>query len=131
MAIRARARADGKRGGGVDDRDDQDDGIGALAARALADGRAYAEAELGYWRALALDRLADVKAAAALGIAALLLVNAAAIALIVGLLMALTPLVGPLLATLIVVLITLALAGLLGWLATRYFSHATRPRGEP
>jgi hypothetical protein len=60
-----------------------------------------------------------------------LLVNAAAIALIVGLLLALMPHVGPLLATLIVVLVALAFAGLLGWLAARHATRVTRPRGEP
>ena len=64
-------------------------------------------------------------------ICALLLVNAAAIGLIVGLVMTLMPLVGPGLATLIVVVVALAIAGLFGWLALKHFQHATRPRNLP
>ncbi len=113
------------------DERNEDEGVGALISRAIADGRDYADAELAYWRTLAVDRLADAKSAAMLGIGALLLVNAAAIALIVGCVMMLAPLVGPGLATLIVVLVAAAAAGLLGWLAVKHVRRLTRPRGEP
>lgn len=115
----------------MDVREEQDEGVGTLIARAVADGRAYANAEIGYWRALAADRVADVRSLAIFGVAALLVVNAAVIALILGLLLVLTPLVGPGLATLIVVLAFLALAGLLGWLALKHLRRVTRPRNAP
>ena len=121
----------GKGRGDVDVREDQDEGVGALVTRLAADGRAYAQAEIGYWQALAADRLADAKNLAVLGVGALLLVNAAVIALIVGLLLSLQTLVGPGLATLIVVLLTLAVAGLLGWLALKRLGRVTRSRQVP
>ena len=110
---------------------DEEEGIGALIARAVADGRAYADAEIAYWRALAMDRLADARSAAVLAILVLLLAQAAAIALIVGLVMILTPHVGPGLATLIVVLIAAAAAALFARAALRRFRRATRPRDMP
>lgn len=115
----------------VDERNETDEGVGALIARAMADGRAYADAEIGYWRALALDRLADARRLAIFGVAALLLVNAAAIALIVGLVLTLEPLVGPGLATLIVVLLTAIAAGLFAWAALKRIKRVTRPRDQP
>ena len=117
----------------MDDRHEPDDeeGIGTLIARAVGDGRAYAEAEIAYWRALALDRLTDARAAAVFGIVVLLLAQAAAIALIVGLVMILTPYVGPGLATLIVVLVAAGAAALFAWAAVRRFRRATRPRDIP
>lgn len=114
----------------MDDRN-EDDGIGALVSRLVGDGRAYAEAEIGYWKALAVDRVADARTAAVLGIAVLLLAQAAAIALIVGLVMILTPHVGPGLATLIVVLTTGIAATLLARAALTRFRRATRSRNTP
>lgn len=120
-------------GGQVDEPHEPDDeeGIGTLITRAVGDGRAYAEAEIAYWRALALDRLADARVAALFGIAVLLLAQAAAIALIVGLVMILTPYVGPGLATLIVVLVAAGAAALFAWAALRRYRRVTRRRDEP
>jgi hypothetical protein len=117
----------------VDERHEPDDeeGIGTLIARAVGDGRAYAEAELAYWLALALDRLADARAAAIFAVAVLLLAQAAAIALIVGFVMILTPYVGPGLATLIVVLVATGTAVLFARAALRRFRRATRPKDAP
>ncbi|HEY0621878.1 hypothetical protein [Sphingomonas sp.] len=117
----------------MDERHEPDDeeGIGTLIARAVGDGRAYAEAEIAYWRALALDRIADARAAAALGIVVLLLAQAAAIALIVGLVMILAPYVGPGFATLIVVLVAAGAAALFAHAALRRFRRATRPKDMP
>jgi hypothetical protein len=110
---------------------DEEEGIGTLIARAVGDGRAYAEAEIAYWRALALDRLADARAAAVFGVAVLLLAQAAAIALIVGFVMILTPYIGPGLATLVVVLVAAGAAALLARAAIRRFRRATRPKDAP
>ncbi|MEG3179931.1 hypothetical protein [Sphingomonas sp. LT1P40] len=111
--------------------EDSDDGVGSLIARTFADGRAYAEAELGYWRALALGRLADARAAAIFGMVVFLLAQAAAIALIVGLVMIFTPYVGPGMATLIVVLVAGSAAAVFAFAALRRFRRATRPRNTP
>lgn len=109
----------------------EEDGIGALIARAIADGRDYASAEVTYWRTLAADRAANARSVAVFGIGALLLVNAAVIGLILGCIMTLAPHVGPGLATLIVVLVAVLAAGLLGWSAAKHVRRLTRPRGEP
>ena len=115
----------------MDVQEDRDEGIGSLISRLIADGRAYADAELIYWRALLADRLGELRGLAIFAVVALLLLNAAAIGLIVGLLLILSPLVGPGLATLIVVLGALLVAGLLGWMAFARFRRAVRPRSEP
>ena len=115
----------------MDVRDQQDEGVGALVSRAIAEGRDYAQAEIGYWQALAADRLADVRSLATFGIAALLVLNAAVIALVLGMLLILTPLVGPGLATLIVVIAFLGIAGVLGWIALKHLRRVTRPRRAP
>lgn len=113
------------------DRGQDEESFGALLGRAVADGRAYASAELTYWRAVMADRIGDVRSVAILAIAGLMVLNAAAIALIVGLILTLTPLVGPGFATLIVVLVALVVAGLLAMAALRQLKRVTRPIGEP
>ncbi len=113
------------------DERNEDESIGTLAARAVADARAYADAELAYWKALALDRMGDARAAIILGGIVFLFAQAAAIALIVGLVLILSPHVGPGLATLIVVFAALAIAGLAGAAAFRRYRRATRPRHKP
>jgi hypothetical protein len=95
-------------------------GIGALAGNLVEDGRAYAMAEVAVYRAKAVAWLGEAKFVAIFGAAALVLVNAAIIALLVGLLLTLAPRVGPGWATVIVVGGTLVLAGLLGWFALRH-----------
>lgn len=115
----------------MDERNGDEESIGALIGRAIADGRAYADAEIAYWRALAVDRLADVRGVAIFGGVALLLINAAAIALIVGLILSLAPLIGPGLATLVVVLAAAGTAALAGGLALKHLRRVTRPRNQP
>ncbi|MBX3594088.1 hypothetical protein [Sphingomonas sp.] len=114
----------------MDERQDEA-GIGTLIARAIGDGRAYAQAELDYWKALAIDRIADARAAAILGVIVFLLAQAGAIALIVGLLMILTPIVGAVAATLIVVIVAGGCAVLAARAAMTRFRRATRPRQMP
>lgn len=99
----------------------QEESVGQLFGRLVEDGKGYARAEVAYYRALAADKFDEAKAGLLLAGAALLLLIAAAIALVVGLVFALATLVGPGWATLIVVVVTLAIAGLLGWLAARHF----------
>lgn len=95
----------------------QDESLGALITRVVDDAKAYVGAEIALYRAKAMVWVGTIKIVAILGITALVLVNAAVIALLVGLILTLQTLVGPGWATLIVVAVTLAIAGLLGWLA--------------
>lgn len=97
--------------------------IGDLLQQLVEDGRAYADAEIGYYRTLLRAKLRDARAMLWMGAVALVLAQAAAVALVVGLVFTLSPLVGPGFATLIVVLAFLAIAGLMGWLA---WTHVKR-----
>jgi hypothetical protein len=115
----------------MDERLDDDNSLGALIASALADGRAYAEAEIAYWKTLALTRLVDMRGALVLALGGLLLAQAAAIALVVGLVMMLTPYLGPGLATLIVVIVATGIAALLARIALVRLRRAIRPRNAP
>lgn len=69
----------------------------------FTDGKTYLEAELAYQKSRAGFAGSRLKLAAIYGAAALGLLHLASIALVVGLVIALTPLVGPWLATAIVV----------------------------
>lgn len=100
--------------------------IGQLFGQLVDDGKRYARAEIGVYKAKAADKVAPVKRAAVFGAAALVLALSAVTALLVGLILSLQTLVGPLAATAIVVLVTLALAGLLGWLAARQVAEVAR-----
>ncbi len=113
----------------MDDRDD--DSIGTLAAQAVADARAFADAEIAYWKTLALARLGDARAALILGALVFLLANSAAIALIVGFVLILSPHVGPAAATLIVVVTALTAAALAARAAFQRYRRAVRPRNTP
>ncbi len=113
----------------MDDRDD--DSIGTLAAQAVADARAFADAEIAYWKTLALARLGDARAALIFGALVFLLANSAAIALIVGFVLILSPHVGPAAATLIVVVTALTAAALAARAAFQRYRRAIRPRNTP
>ncbi|WP_448664394.1 phage holin family protein [Sphingomonas sp. CJ20] len=101
---------------------DADQNIGALLGQLVEDGKGLARAELGYYYAIARAKLREVRNSLWLGAVALGLAQAAIIALIVGLVLTLSPLVGPGFATLIVVGVTGALAALaarLAWLQVK------------
>jgi fumarate reductase subunit D len=100
--------------------------IGQLFSQLVDDGKRYARAEVELYKAKAADKAEPVKWAAIFGGAALTLVLSAVTALLVGLILALETLVGPLAATLIVVLATLAIAGLLGWVAYKRIAEARK-----
>jgi Putative Actinobacterial Holin-X, holin superfamily III len=91
--------------------------IGELLQQLAEDGKAYAGAELR-----------DAREMLWMGAVALVLAQAAAVALVVGLVLTLAPLVGPGLATLIVVLAFLAIAGLMGWLAWKHVKRIFKER---
>lgn len=91
--------------------------IGQLFTQLVDDGKRFAQAEIELYKAKAQEKAEPIKWAAILGGAAATLALGALIALLVGLILALSPQVGPLGATLIVVVTTLALAAVLGYLA--------------
>lgn len=95
----------------------EDETIGELLTRLAGDAKAYGNAELAYYKALVRERLRAGRASLWMGGVAIGLAQAAAVALVVGLVMTLTPLVGPGFATLIVVTVALGLAVLMGYLA--------------
>ncbi|UIJ43668.1 phage holin family protein [Sphingomonas cannabina] len=91
--------------------------IGTVFAELTEDAKAYAAAELGYFRELALAKAKEVRDIALLGSFAMLFAFTALIAIAVGAVMMLAPEIGALAATAIVGVVTLGLAGVLGWLA--------------
>ncbi|NNM77943.1 phage holin family protein [Sphingomonas sp. ID1715] len=100
--------------------------IGQLFSQLVDDGKRYARAEVDFYKAKAADKAEPVKKAAIFGGVAVTLALSAVTALLVGLILALETLVGPLAATLIVVFATLAIAGLLGWMAYKQVAEAKR-----
>ena len=117
---------DGVKGHGGETR-----GVIALVRQLVADARGWAKAEIEYYRALAGERMADAKLAAIFGVAALVIANAALIALLVGGILILLPLVGAFWATVIVIAIALAIAAALGLTALDHAKRAARPhQGE-
>lgn len=96
---------------------DRDEGVRATLSRLMADGRAYAEAEAERQKLRAAIVMGGVRDAAIFGVVAAVLALSAVIALLVGLIMTLTPLIGPLGATATVVIITFVIVGVLLMLA--------------
>ena len=101
------------------DTEQHEEGVGELFGRLVDDGKAFARAEIGYYRALAAVKAGQANGGVILIVAAVLIASACITALLVGLILSLATLVGPGLATLIVIVSALALAGLLGWLGVR------------
>ncbi|MEO7365307.1 MAG: phage holin family protein [Sphingomicrobium sp.] len=93
--------------------------IGELVHQLVEQGKAYAQAEIGVAKAVALGKVGALKVPAILLGAALLLVQAAVTVLAVAVLLALQPLIGPLLAGIVAFLIFAGIAGGLGWQAAR------------
>lgn len=87
-----------------------DDSVRAAFSRLYEDGRAYASAELEKQKTRAGIVAGAVRTVAICAVTALILVFAAIVTLLVGLVFALAPTVGPLLATVIVVGVALAMA---------------------
>ena len=101
--------------------------VGELLQRLVEDGKAYAEAEIRYYRTLVRSKLRDARAMLWMGAAAMALALAAAIGLVVGLVLTLSPLVGPGLATLIVVV---GIGGTAAVMARLAWVHVKRIIGE-
>ncbi|MDF7774523.1 phage holin family protein [Sphingomonas sp. AOB5] len=96
-----------------------DEGYGELFGRLIDDAKGLGQAELDYYRALAETKIDEARSSLWMGAAAASLMMAASIALIVGLVLTLSPLVGPGFATLIVVAITFGASWILGTFAWR------------
>jgi len=101
-------------------------GIIALARQLMRDARAWISAEIGFYQALIGDRMRDAKMAIAFAVLALVLANAALIALLIGGILILLPYVGAFWATLIVIGLTLAIAAILGLSALDHVKRALR-----
>lgn len=97
----------------------------ADARQLVEDGRTLLEAELAYQKSRALVAGQAAKGVAGWGALALVLVFFALMALVLGLVLALTPLIGALGATVAVVLGVLAAAALCGWIAARRWQRAS------
>lgn len=95
----------------------EDESIGELLGRLADDARTLGEAELDYYRTLARGKLREARAGLWLGSIAVALGLAASVALVVGLVLTLSPSVGPGLATLIVVVVVGGWSALMGRLA--------------
>lgn len=93
-----------------------------LLSQAVSEGRELVKAEIDLGKAKVSQTVAHVKwAAIYLGVAVVIALSTVT-ALLVGLIMTLTPSVGPGWATVIVTVAALALCGLLAWLGLRQFS---------
>ncbi|MET3762416.1 phage holin family protein [Sphingomonas sp. UYEF23] len=100
-----------------------DEGIATLLSRVVGDAQDVVRSEIDLQKAKVGAKVGQAKSGVVLIVVALLLASLGSTALVVGLLMILTPLIGPVAATAIVAGIPLVLAGLLGFLATRHFKR--------
>lgn len=116
------------RGPGMSDRPIDDETIVTLFGRLIEDSRHVVQAEIAYYKTSLASRVSDAQGAVVFGICALLLANAALIALLVGLIMLLSPVIGIGWATAAVVFGTLVIAAVLGWLALGRIRRATASR---
>lgn len=107
-------------------RGDVTPGLPALFRRLIDDARNVVRAETHLIKARAFDLIRRSRSAIGLLFTALLAVQGAVVALMVGLVLQLAPLVGAAWAGVIVMAALLLIAGLLAWIALRIF---TRPAG--
>lgn len=98
-----------------------DDGIGALLTRVVADAQQVVRAEIDLQKARAAAKISAARNGAILLVAALMVGSLALIGLVVGALLILQRPLGPAWATVIVAGVLLAATGLLGWLGVRQF----------
>jgi len=93
------------------------EGIGDLLHRLVADGKAYAAAEVAYVKTLGTEKVAEFKQPAILGVLAVLFAHAAFLAVCALVWVALAQVMNAALAGLLTVVILGGVAGLLGYLA--------------
>jgi uncharacterized membrane protein YqjE len=93
------------------------EGVGDLVHRLVEDAKAFARAEVAYFKTLGSEKAAALKLPVILGLVALLFAHAAFLALIATIFVGLASLMSDTLAGILTVLICLAAAGGLGYLA--------------
>lgn len=93
------------------------EGVGDLFHRLVEDGKAYAQAEVNYYKTVGTERANALKVPAILGVLAIFFAHAAFLALCATLFVALASLMSDTLAGLLTVLILGGVGGLLGYLA--------------
>ena len=93
------------------------EGIGDLVHQLVEDGKAYAKAEVNYFKTLGTERASALKTPVILGVAAILFAHAAFLALCATLFVALASLMSDTLAGVLTVLILGAIGATLGYLA--------------
>lgn len=106
-----------------------DDSIPTLLSRALSEAQDVARSEIDLQKAKLGAKVTEAKGGVVLLVVAIVLGLLGLIALVVGLLMILTPLLGPIAATAIVAGTLLVLAALCGLLATSHFKRMFAPAG--
>jgi hypothetical protein len=89
--------------------------VGELVHELIEEGKEYARAEIGLYKAIAAAKGKALALPLGLFVAALLIGMTALTALAVGVVVALATLIGPLAAGFVGMLIFAAIAGLLGW----------------
>jgi len=89
--------------------------VGELVHQLVEEGKAYASAEIGLAKAIALAKARALAWPAGLFLAALIVVQSAVTILAVGIFMALLRPIGPILAAIVASLIFWAIAGALAW----------------
>ena len=99
------------------------EGIGDLVHRLVEDGKAYARAEVAYFKALGTEKANALKLPIILGLVAVLFAHAAFLVLIATIFVGLASLMSDTLAGLLTLVICLAAAGGLGYLA---YAKATK-----
>ncbi|WP_344707032.1 phage holin family protein [Sphingomonas swuensis] len=93
------------------------EGIGDLVQRLVEDGKAYARAEVAYYKTLGTEKASAIKTPLLLGLGALLFAHAAFLVLIATIFVGLASLMSDTLAGVVTLVICLAVSGLLGSLA--------------
>jgi len=105
--------------------------LGDLMSRLVEDMRTWFDAEFALYRIEATRRSVSFAMAAGMIVGALVLAQAAIIALLVGLIMLLSPIVGMGFAVLIVVGASLVIVALLAWLGKRRIEKIIDPDRKP
>lgn len=97
--------------------------VGDLVHELVEDGKAYAKAEIGVAKAIAVAKANALKLPVILFGAAFLLINAAIVVLGVAGLLGLAPMIGPVLGGIVVFLVFAGIAGGLAWYGARRFQQ--------
>ena len=100
--------------------------IGTLVTRAIEDGKAYARAEIDFYKHMALVRVAGLKVAAIFAVVAIFLVQSSLTTLLIGVGLALASWLGVAGGVLAAAVLGFVISGLLLWLAVRRLSASNK-----